>query len=963
MTKDIGFIKILFKEMTQWVSKGVISDKHEAAIRELYQKALDQDAAANEVFPETKSSAKAADRAPVRQSARKRESINLAKVVISLASFCLATGVVIFYAANWRKMPPVLKLAQILFLIVATYTSSYFFLRDTATRSPMLGRALLLLGMFSYGAGILLVAQVYHISAHPTNGLLAWGAGVFLMSVLVKERYGLILSLAVFFVWDVWEYGYYGNSAFFFGVPVLLAMAFSYLKVKSKPLFIASLSMFAWYFLHSSLYISKQYISTNTGCVPYILFSIAAVALIYIVKKRNSENDFIKSSIPVLIIIEAIAWLMPLTLFSSVSNVSPYLALLWGSAALVVFFLIKYIPGCYFSLALLFAWNMWDMGRQYNPVYLFALPIVLSAILFFLRKDRLGLVFSGIMFIWYILQVNIYWITKYADTDNRVLLFILAFCMYGALFKSAASVYRNKKEYSALTVFLRIAGRLVHVLPLIILLYYKPSASHAMLVWAGATLITAVMLKEYEGYFAGIGLFAVWQIWDISAGGNNYYFFIIPIVLLFLILYKRKEDIPVWLFSVLGLYYVLSLPLISSYRQFSDFKTGMLSLLVLCLPLASLLLSAGRLMRSKERLASSGTFYSISGWVFFSLFFVSLSWPFKAKSIPFLLMIQNNPVISIEYISLILLSLLCVYQLRIRRDNVHFALPVLLFAALCFFLPLSATSVRMISLHAAIILFSGLFLYYSHCDKKDDRIERYFTFTFIISMLSIKGLVFITYSQIYSEYKLAYLVGFILFAVVCFLVNRFVGGIMKERAIEYSSGVIDAVCAGLVWGCVYLSSFELSEQRSIFEADTTVILLVILFAASALYLYSRIIPRFKNDLPIIIVSLVVFFTSGLVIVIAGPFVSWAFYALVFNALLIIISCSYIYYSTIVESKVLLNLSIGGFILHIVTRYFDVFWDMFSGSLLFIVTGLIGLIGGYFLERNRRKFSRKIDHVK
>jgi uncharacterized membrane protein len=66
-----------------------------------------------------------------------------------------------------------------------------------------------------------------------------------------------------------------------------------------------------------------------------------------------------------------------------------------------------------------------------------------------------------------------------------------------------------------------------------------------------------------------------------------------------------------------------------------------------------------------------------------------------------------------------------------------------------------------------------------------------------------------------------------------------------------------------------------------------------------------------------------------------------------------------YYSTVIQSRKILNFATAGIILHVFTRYFDLFWDMFSGSLLFIITGILGLAGGYILEKKRKNLTEMI----
>jgi uncharacterized membrane protein len=136
--------------------------------------------------------------------------------------------------------------------------------------------------------------------------------------------------------------------------------------------------------------------------------------------------------------------------------------------------------------------------------------------------------------------------------------------------------------------------------------------------------------------------------------------------------------------------------------------------------------------------------------------------------------------------------------------------------------------------------------------------------------------------------------------------------------------------------------------------------MIILFASMAAFLYYLILKRITTDRIMIYLSLLVLLASGLTMFIAGPAVPWQLYSVIFNLLLFIIAATYIYYSTVIQSKLLLNAAVAAFVIHIITRYFDLFWDMFSGALLFIITGFIGLFGGYILERKRKDLAMQME---
>jgi uncharacterized membrane protein len=161
---------------------------------------------------------------------------------------------------------------------------------------------------------------------------------------------------------------------------------------------------------------------------------------------------------------------------------------------------------------------------------------------------------------------------------------------------------------------------------------------------------------------------------------------------------------------------------------------------------------------------------------------------------------------------------------------------------------------------------------------------------------------------------------------------------------------------------LYAVSFKLREQASVFQADPVVLLLVGLFIVLALGLYVLLWRRGSARLPLGL-SAVVFVVSTVILLVAGPSIPWQVYSVAFNLLLLVFEGALLYYATRVNSAVVANVAIAAFALQVFTRYVDIFWDLLSGSLLFIITGLVVFGGGFFLELNRRKVMRRIKTAK
>lgn len=632
MAEIKDMLQWLVNEVNIWITKGIITPEQKDQILKLYK------------VPQQAVITPAAKKTVVKHESR----INLARVILVLAVVCIAVGLVIFYASNWRKMPPGIKMAQVFLLIITCYAASWFLL--FVKKEVFIGRLILMLAMVTFGIGIMLIAQIYHISSHPTNGLLVWAAGTLLLSAVMGERWGYYMSLALFAIWDYWEVGYFGSAG-----------------------------------------------------------------------------------------------------------------------------------------------------------YSVIIPLIVLILLFYKIRDRIGLVLSTILIIIYYFQVNIHWVTMGSnDLEHTQAAFIYMLYAFGPM-----------------------------------------------------------------------------------------------------------------------------------------------------------LMVTGRLLRFNETLNYSGTIASLAGWVAFMVPLLTLSWPYAINNSTTLILLPAGTwIFSGQFVLFMLLSIAGCRILKSSGERPLIYIPFIITSLILFIVPHYSTTARMISTHVAIVVLIAASLSSAYLIPGEWGMEKGMAFLFTITVFIVKwiGLTGSAFGD--SKYMVAYLVGFIIFATVCFLINRLVRHLADDTG--YPSMIMDIITAVAIWFTLYSASFKIENQESIFKADSVVIVMIFLFITLAVLLYAVLLARLKQNRVIIYLSMIVFITSGIALFTAGGDVSWITYSLIFNILLLTATGTAIYYSTVIQSRALLNIAVCAFILHIGTRYFDLFWDMLSGSVLFITTGVIGLAGGYILEKKRRQLISTFD---
>lgn len=127
-------------------------------------------------------------------------------IVALLGAALVASGIVLFIAANWDSLGKMPKLA----LIFGTFLGVHHFgfaLAEDPGRSPRVGRALTALGVLLFGGAIALVAQIYHLSSDYPFAILFWWSLNVPLALLTRSRAILTILIALFLLWLGWHSG------------------------------------------------------------------------------------------------------------------------------------------------------------------------------------------------------------------------------------------------------------------------------------------------------------------------------------------------------------------------------------------------------------------------------------------------------------------------------------------------------------------------------------------------------------------------------------------------------------------------------------------------------------------------------------------------------------------------------------------------------------------------------------
>lgn len=238
----------LLEEIDTWRAESIVSDDQASRILGLYETTVDT-----------------ADR-------RRSQAVF---VLMSAAALLLGFAVLLLIGYNWSEMSRAAKLVIIFGVIAGTHAAG-FYLRYRQ-QAPRLSEVLFFLGCLFYGAGIWLVAQVFHLDAHYPNGVWIWAIGVAVFALCLDT---LLLHALLVFLLGLWagmevlNFGHLGgwlfgrwswipNGAYTLPLLAIPGLAWAYRKgsVPTVALYVALLAWwgmiqpFAWRWEPSAPYI------------------------------------------------------------------------------------------------------------------------------------------------------------------------------------------------------------------------------------------------------------------------------------------------------------------------------------------------------------------------------------------------------------------------------------------------------------------------------------------------------------------------------------------------------------------------------------------------------------------------------------------------------------------------------------------------------------------------------------
>ncbi|EBY7415913.1 DUF2157 domain-containing protein, partial [Salmonella enterica subsp. enterica serovar Alachua] len=100
---------------------------------------------------------------------------SLGSVLATLGGLLLGAAVIMLVAANWQDMPRIMRIGFIFALIWVCYIGGAW---RELRGDKLLPQVLYIIAAASFGAGIALVGQMYHLSGDVHSAAVVWAGGV-----------------------------------------------------------------------------------------------------------------------------------------------------------------------------------------------------------------------------------------------------------------------------------------------------------------------------------------------------------------------------------------------------------------------------------------------------------------------------------------------------------------------------------------------------------------------------------------------------------------------------------------------------------------------------------------------------------------------------------------------------------------------------------------------------------------
>ncbi|HEX7028082.1 MAG TPA: DUF2157 domain-containing protein, partial [Gammaproteobacteria bacterium] len=260
------------------------------------------------------------------------------KIIFSaIGAIIFGLGIILLFAYNWEDMHRLSKLAAIFVALLAAHAGGWY-LNRSHSQHRKLGESLHLLGTMLFGAGIWLIAQIYHIDEHYPNGILLWAMGALLLAWAMPSLAQAMLALLLLTLWHwfevfdfhrtshlaVWMIAFgilplawlhRSRTVLFFGIALFMsayATAVASIELRAGAVITVLFALACSYILFSRL-VSATRFPESAGAFRFAGMSVYAV-LLFMLTIDDIGDDVFRRGMESVTALQWFYWLLPVAL-------------------------------------------------------------------------------------------------------------------------------------------------------------------------------------------------------------------------------------------------------------------------------------------------------------------------------------------------------------------------------------------------------------------------------------------------------------------------------------------------------------------------------------------------------------------------------------------------------------------------------------------------------------------------
>jgi uncharacterized membrane protein len=239
--------KWLSNEAKTWTEKGIITDEQASEILKLY---------------------------PADEKSR------FFKLLPIIASILFGLSILSFIASNWNGIHDLVKLAIIIVFLIGFYFTGNYFIekKQTTIGLPLIG-----LGVITFGAGIILLGQTFHIITYDAKTFVLWGIAGIVSAYFFRSRFLFLLPAAILTFGQFYSFTTFDHASYIILVISILFLGYLWYQLKSV---IVSFAFVV------SMMIQFLILTLRDGNMDYVIFAGLIPLTFYMIGEYVKKERF-----------------------------------------------------------------------------------------------------------------------------------------------------------------------------------------------------------------------------------------------------------------------------------------------------------------------------------------------------------------------------------------------------------------------------------------------------------------------------------------------------------------------------------------------------------------------------------------------------------------------------------------------------------------------------------------------